>query len=64
MSRQHETLLKQLCSDGDELNVDTFEKAKSVLNTAKLKTGSGSGYELGEGAIGLPAICAYIAAEQ
>ena len=64
MSRQHDSLLRQLCSDGEQINVETFEKAKSVLYTAKLKTGPGSGYELGEGATGLPAICAYLAAEK
>ncbi|KAI0699314.1 hypothetical protein C8T65DRAFT_793293 [Cerioporus squamosus] len=64
MSRQHDILLKQLCSDGEDINFETFNKAKSLLNTAKLKTVPGSGYELGEGATGLPAICAYIAAEK
>ncbi|RPD62320.1 hypothetical protein L226DRAFT_611087 [Lentinus tigrinus ALCF2SS1-7] len=64
MSRQHDSLLERLCSEDGKVNVDTFNKAKAILHTAKLKTGPGSGYALGEGATGLPAICAYIAAEK
>lgn len=59
MSRQHDALLKRMCQ-----NNDTLEKARSILHTASIKTAPGSGYELGQGAPGLPAICAYVAAEQ
>ncbi|KAI0632344.1 hypothetical protein C8Q77DRAFT_1197631 [Trametes polyzona] len=59
MSRAHQLLLKKLCH-----NDDTLERAKAVLHTASIKTAPGSGYELGQGASGLPAICAYIAAEE
>ncbi|KAH9850113.1 hypothetical protein C2E23DRAFT_325016 [Lenzites betulinus] len=59
MSRAHVMLLKKLCHHGA-----TFEKAKAILHTASLRTAQGSGYELGQGASGLPAICAYIAAEE
>ncbi|KAH9891567.1 hypothetical protein C8Q73DRAFT_649647 [Cubamyces lactineus] len=59
MSRAHHELLKRLCH-----NTDTLEKAKSILHTASIKTAQGSGYELGQGLSGLPAICAYIAAEE
>ncbi|KAL7279985.1 hypothetical protein ACG7TL_006396 [Trametes sanguinea] len=59
MSRAHHLLLKKLCH-----NDDTLERAKSILHTASIKTGQGSGYELGQGLSGLPAICAYIAAEE
>ncbi|KAI0661963.1 hypothetical protein C8Q70DRAFT_961499 [Cubamyces menziesii] len=59
MSRAHHELLKRLCHD-----TDTLERAKSILHTASIKTAQGSGYELGQGLSGLPAICAYIAAEE
>ncbi|TBU27205.1 hypothetical protein BD309DRAFT_1000465 [Dichomitus squalens] len=59
MSRHHEQLLRRICQ-----NEPTFSKAKTILHTASLKTTPGSGYELGQGATGLPAICAYIAAEE
>ncbi|KAI8971164.1 hypothetical protein BD414DRAFT_449173 [Trametes punicea] len=59
MSRAHHLLLTKLCH-----NDDTLERAKSILHTASIKTAQGSGYELGQGLSGLPAICAYIAAEE
>ncbi|KAI0670822.1 hypothetical protein C8Q78DRAFT_1129698 [Trametes maxima] len=59
MSRAHQELLKRLCH-----NRDTLERAKAVLHTASIKTVQGSGYELGQGSSGLPAICAYLAAEE
>ncbi|KAI0648092.1 hypothetical protein C8Q79DRAFT_1087085 [Trametes meyenii] len=59
MSRAHQELLKRICH-----NRDTLERAKAVLHTASIKTAQGSGYELGQGSSGLPAICAYLAAEE
>ncbi|KAI0365719.1 hypothetical protein BV20DRAFT_1003672 [Pilatotrama ljubarskyi] len=59
MSRAHQQLLKRICH-----NSVTFERAKEVLHTASIKTTQGSGYELGQGLSGLPAICAYIAAQE
>ncbi len=59
MSRHHDQLVRLLCH-----NDATFSKAKAILHTASLKTTPGSGYDLGPGASGLPAICAYIAAEE
>ncbi|KAI0769017.1 hypothetical protein BD413DRAFT_628852 [Trametes elegans] len=59
MSRAHHLLLKKICH-----NLETLERAKAVLHTASIKTAQGSGYELGQGSSGLPAICAYIAAEE
>ncbi|KAI0755054.1 hypothetical protein C8Q80DRAFT_1266561 [Daedaleopsis nitida] len=59
MSRQHDALLKRICGDGD-----TLERARAILHTASIKTAPGSGYDLGQGASGLPAICACLAAEQ
>lgn len=59
MSRHHDQLVGLLCR-----NDATFTKAKAILHTASLKTAPGSGYDLGPGAGGLPAVCAYIAAEQ
>ncbi|KAM5530177.1 hypothetical protein V8D89_016159 [Ganoderma adspersum] len=59
MSRHHDQLVRLLCH-----NDATFAKAKAILHTASLKTAHGSGHDLGPGASGLPAVCAYIAAEQ
>lgn len=60
MSRQHDVLLRNLCGTRE----DTFTKAKSILHTVSIKTGPGTGYDLGQGASGFAAVCAYIAAEQ
>lgn len=59
MSRHHDQLLGLICN-----NKATFVKAKAILHTASLKTIPGSGYDIGPGASGLPAICAYIAADE
>ncbi|KAI0354887.1 hypothetical protein OH77DRAFT_1480990 [Trametes cingulata] len=59
MSRAHHQLLRRICH-----NNETFERAKDVLHTASIKTAPGSGYDLGPGSSGLPAICAYIAAQE
>ncbi|KZT27443.1 hypothetical protein NEOLEDRAFT_1240380 [Neolentinus lepideus HHB14362 ss-1] len=40
---------------------ETLAKARTLLRTAKAKTRPGSGHELGDGIIGLSAICAYVA---
>ncbi|KAH9002826.1 hypothetical protein EDB86DRAFT_3073958 [Lactarius hatsudake] len=39
------------------------EKARALLRTVHSKTGPGTGYDIGEAKIGLPAICAYIASK-
>lgn len=44
-----------------DLEPDTLQLAKSLLNTAQLRTGPGSGHELDLGTAALPAICAYLA---
>ncbi|TFK52316.1 hypothetical protein OE88DRAFT_1387065 [Heliocybe sulcata] len=49
-------ILRDLCS-----KPETLEKARSIMRRAKAKTGPGSGYEMGHAAIGLSAICAYLA---
>ncbi|KAI0947185.1 hypothetical protein AcV7_009676 [Taiwanofungus camphoratus] len=59
MSRPQDILLRRLCP-----KPETLTKAQVILHTAAAKTGPGSGYELGQGAPGLPAICAYIAAQE
>ncbi|KAH8104531.1 hypothetical protein BXZ70DRAFT_1075516 [Cristinia sonorae] len=59
MSRIEILTLKRLCS-----KQETHAQAIEILNATKLKTGSGTGYDLGQGASGLPAICAYIASER
>jgi len=40
------------------------EKALALLRTVHSKTGPGTGYDIGEAKIGLPAICAYIASKR
>lgn len=59
MSHLHDQLLKRLCN-----NSQTLSKAKEILHAAGIRTAQGSGYELGQGVGGLPAICAYLAAEE
>ncbi|EPQ50968.1 hypothetical protein GLOTRDRAFT_141133 [Gloeophyllum trabeum ATCC 11539] len=39
----------------------TLSRARALLHVAKARTGPGSGHELGDGAPGLPAVCAYLA---
>lgn len=40
------------------------EKARALLHTVHSKTGPGTGHDIGEAKIGLPAICAYIASKR
>lgn len=40
------------------------EKARALLRTVHSKTGPGTGHDIGEAKIGLPAICAYIASKR
>jgi hypothetical protein len=49
-------LLERLCN-----KPETLTAAKALLHIAKVKTAAGSGHDLGNGASGLPAICALIA---
>lgn len=49
-------LLVPLCDD-----LGTRHYAERLLRIAEVKTGPGSGRDLGEHSVGLPAICAYIA---
>ncbi|TCD70518.1 hypothetical protein EIP91_002863 [Steccherinum ochraceum] len=58
MSRVETAALKRLCS-----KPETLAQAQTLLNQARLKTASGSGYDLGQGASGLYAICAYLASQ-
>ncbi|KAI0043728.1 hypothetical protein FA95DRAFT_1562990 [Auriscalpium vulgare] len=44
--------------------VEIRVKAKALLQTLRVKTGPGTGYELGPGKTGLAAICAYLASVQ
>ncbi|KAH9065202.1 hypothetical protein EDB87DRAFT_1574400 [Lactarius vividus] len=39
------------------------ERTRALLRTVHSKTGPGTGYDIGEAKIGLPAICAYIASK-
>ncbi|KAH9950654.1 hypothetical protein B0H21DRAFT_785059, partial [Amylocystis lapponica] len=56
MSRPQELQIKNLCH-----KPETVTRAQVLLHTAIATTGQGSGHELGNGSIGLAAICAYIA---
>ena len=40
------------------------ENARALLRTVHSKTGPGTGHDIGEAKIGLPAICAYIASKR
>ncbi|OBZ71238.1 hypothetical protein A0H81_08398 [Grifola frondosa] len=59
MSHTELNTIKGLCS-----NSETATRAIDLFHTAKAKTAPGSGYELGKGRSGLPAICAYIASQE
>lgn len=55
----------------EESQIDTFSerpevrsRAKDLYKRTRLITGPGTGYDLREGAPGLPAICALIACEE
>lgn len=58
MAAGREAQLTKICSDPE-----TLAEAKELFNIAKVKTGPGSGRDLGPNAIGLPAICALLACE-
>ncbi|CCM03188.1 uncharacterized protein FIBRA_05310 [Fibroporia radiculosa] len=59
MSRSHDLALRKLCA-----NPETLTRAQVLLHAAILKTGPGSGYNLGTDVVGLPAICAYLASQE
>jgi hypothetical protein len=61
MSAPLDHLLRKICENGKS---ETYNVAKRIMRTAHAKTGAGSGYELGKGASGLPAICAYLASSE
>ncbi|TFK62487.1 hypothetical protein BDN72DRAFT_903191 [Pluteus cervinus] len=52
-------LIRRLCRQEE-----TVEEAQSIYRIAQVKTGPGSGYDLGPHTTGLPAICAYIASKR
>ena len=47
-----------------QLDPESFNLAKQIYRQIQVKTGSGSGHELGAGMIGVPAISAYLACVQ
>ena len=47
-----------------QLDPETFDLAKQIHRQIQVKTGPGSGHELGVGVIGIPAIAAYLACVQ
>ncbi|KAA1474657.1 hypothetical protein DENSPDRAFT_841291 [Dentipellis sp. KUC8613] len=42
---------------------EVLARAQALYHTLRTKTGPGTGYDLGQGAPGLPAICAFLASE-
>lgn len=58
MSRFHEENLRKLCSGA------TLIRARDLLRRADLRTRQGTGYDLGENAVALPGICAYLASQE
>lgn len=59
MSRLQKEAIRRICA-----NEDTIAAALDLLGSASLCTGPGTGYDLREGASGLPAVCAYLASEE
>lgn len=59
MSRPQEQQIRKLCAKRE-----TISKARELLHSASVRTGPGTGYNLGEGKSGLPAICAFIASQE
>lgn len=59
MSRLQKEAIQRIC-----INEETTAAALELLGTASLCTGPGTGYDLREGASGLPAVCAYLASEE
>ena len=55
----HRHQIAQIC--GKE---ETQKDANELLNIALSKTGPGSGHDMGDKAIALPAICAFLASER
>jgi hypothetical protein len=59
MPTPQESQLQRMCA-----KPETIARAKALLVTVSARTGPGSGHDVGRGATGLVAICAYIASEQ
>lgn len=59
MLRPQEQQIRKLCAKRE-----TISKARELLHSASVRTGPGTGYNLGEGKSGLPAICAFIASQE
>jgi hypothetical protein len=47
-----------------QLEPEAFDLAKQIYRQIQVKTAPGSGHELGPGAVGVPAIAAYLACVQ
>jgi transcription initiation factor TFIIIB Brf1 subunit/transcription initiation factor TFIIB len=59
MPKPEEDLINRLT-----LRPEVKEKTRALLRLAHSKTGPGTGYDIGEAKVGLPAICAYIASKR
>jgi hypothetical protein len=59
MTKLEESLIDKLTP-----RPEVRENARALLRTVHSKTGPGTGHDIGEAKIGLPAICAYIASKR
>ncbi|TFY76878.1 hypothetical protein EWM64_g7135 [Hericium alpestre] len=59
MPTPHEEQLIRLCH-----RKEVLARSQALYHTLRTKTGPGTGYDLGQGASGLPSICAYLASEE
>jgi hypothetical protein len=59
MPKLEEALIDRLTS-----RPDVREEARALLRTVHSRTGPGTGYRIGEGKTGVPAICAFIASKR
>ncbi|KAF8651923.1 hypothetical protein AX16_004568 [Volvariella volvacea WC 439] len=55
----NDRLLRRICAEDE-----TYLTAQPLLRLAQVRTGPGSGHDLGPHTVGLPAICAYIASKR
>ncbi|KAF9231379.1 hypothetical protein BU15DRAFT_68387 [Melanogaster broomeanus] len=58
-TRLHRHQLRTLCSD-----IETYEKAESILRLVTARAGQGSGFVVSPVTVAEPAVCAYLACEQ
>jgi hypothetical protein len=59
MTKLEDALIDKLTS-----HPDVRDKARALLRAVHSRTGPGTGYDIGEGKTGIPAICAFIASKR